>query len=41
VVKTCGRRIEIISDAIYEVFMPIEAVTMTPEEWSSKESSDC
>jgi predicted nucleotidyltransferase len=36
--KDFWERIEIISDAIYEVFMPIEAVAMTPEEWSSKES---
>jgi len=26
-------RTEILSDAIYEVFQPIEAVAMTPEEW--------
>lgn len=32
-------RIDILSEAIYEVFEPIEAVALTPEEWE-KGSSD-
>ncbi|HDQ03924.1 MAG TPA: nucleotidyltransferase domain-containing protein [Deltaproteobacteria bacterium] len=31
-------RIELLSDAIYEVFEPIEVVGFTPEEWEKKES---
>jgi uncharacterized protein len=31
-------RIEILADAIYELFEPIEAVAMTPEEWERGES---
>ena len=26
-------RIDVLSEAIYEVFEPIEAIAMTPEEW--------
>jgi len=36
--KGYWERIDILSDAIYEVFEPIEAVAMTPEEWEKKES---
>jgi len=38
--KGLGRweRIEILSKAIYELFEPIEAVAMTPEEWDQGES---
>ncbi|OHB38885.1 MAG: nucleotidyltransferase [Planctomycetes bacterium RIFCSPHIGHO2_02_FULL_50_42] len=36
--KDYWERIEILSDAIYEVFQPIEAVAMTPEEWAKGES---
>ncbi len=36
--KDYWERIDILSDAIYEVFEPIEAVAMTPEEWEKKES---
>lgn len=36
--KGYWERIDILSDAIYEVFAPIEAVAMTPQEWSRKES---
>lgn len=36
--KDYWERIEILSDAIYEVFEPIEAVAMTPEEWEKGES---
>ena len=36
--KNFWERIDILSDAIYKVFEPIEAVAMTPEEWGEKES---
>jgi len=36
--KNYWERIEILSDAIYEVFQPIEAVAMTPDEWAKGES---
>ncbi len=36
--KTYWERIDILSDAIYEVFEPIEAVAMTPEEWDTGDS---
>ncbi len=36
--KDYWERIDILSDAIYEVFEPIEAVAMTPEEWGKGES---
>ena len=36
--KDYWERIDILSDAIYAVFEPIEAVAMTPEEWEKKES---
>jgi predicted nucleotidyltransferase len=36
--KSYWERIEILSDAIYEVFEPIEAVAMTPGEWERRES---
>ena len=31
-------RLDIISGAIYEIFQPIEAIGMTPEEWDKKKS---
>ena len=31
--KSYWERIDILADAIYEVFAPIEAVAMTPAEW--------
>ena len=31
--KDYWKRIDILSDAIYEVFEPIEAIPFTPEEW--------
>ncbi len=37
--KNYWERIDILSDAIYEVFEPIEAVAMTPEEWERKEKN--
>lgn len=36
--KNYWERLEILSDAIYEVFEPIEAIAMTPEEWEKGES---
>ena len=35
------RRTEILSSAIYEVYQPIEAFAMTPEEWHRGESMIC
>ena len=32
------QRIDILSEAIYEVFEPIEAVAITPYEWNRRES---
>jgi len=32
------QRIDILSESIYEVFAPIEAVAFTPEEWENKSS---
>lgn len=37
--KGYWERIDILSDAIYEVFEPIEAVAMTPDEWEKGESN--
>jgi uncharacterized protein len=34
--KGYWKRIDILSDAIYEVFEPIEAIAMTPDEWKNK-----
>ena len=36
--KNYWQRIELLSDAIYEVLEPIEAVAMTPDEWETGES---
>lgn len=36
--KTYWERIDILSDAIYDVFQPIEAVAMTTEEFESESS---
>ena len=36
--KNYWERIDILSDAIYEVFEPIEAIALTPKEWESGES---
>ena len=36
--KTYWDRVEILSDAIYKVFAPIEASAFTPEEWQSENS---
>jgi predicted nucleotidyltransferase len=31
-------RIEVLTDAIYAVYAPVEAVAMTPEEWQAGDS---
>ena len=36
--KDYWERTDILSQAIYEVFEPIEAVALTPDEWEKKES---
>jgi len=36
--KTYWERIDILADAIYEIFAPVEAVAMTPEEWERGDS---
>ena len=36
--KNYWERIDILTDAIYEVFAPIEAVAMTTEEWERGDS---
>ncbi|MDI6807833.1 MAG: nucleotidyltransferase domain-containing protein [Candidatus Eisenbacteria bacterium] len=37
--KGYWERIDILSDAIYEVFEPIEAIALTPVEWEKEESA--
>ena len=37
--KDYWERTEILSQAIYDVFEPIEAVALTPEEWENRESA--
>lgn len=39
--KDYWARIDILSDAVYQVFAPIQAIAMTPQEWESKESPIC
>lgn len=36
--KSYWERIEVLTDAIYAVYAPVEAVAMTPEEWLSGNS---
>ena len=36
--KGYWERINILTDAIYQVFAPIEASAFTPDEWNSKKS---
>jgi predicted nucleotidyltransferase len=36
--KDYWERTDILSQAIFEVFEPIEAVALTPDEWEKKES---
>ena len=39
--KEYWERITIISEAIYKIFAPIEAVAMTPQEWESGDRMIC
>lgn len=36
--KGYWERIQILSDAIYEIFEPVEAIAMTPEEWGKEDT---
>ncbi|HSB72648.1 MAG TPA: hypothetical protein VLT62_25250 [Candidatus Methylomirabilis sp.] len=36
--KQTGERIDLLADATYEIFAPIEAVAMTTEEWEHGDS---
>jgi uncharacterized protein len=36
--KSYWERIDILSNSIYEIFEPIEAIAMTPDEWNNKEN---
>lgn len=36
--KSFWERLDILADVIYELFQPIEAVAITPEEWEEKKS---
>jgi predicted nucleotidyltransferase len=36
--KNYWERIDILTDAIYEIFAPIEAIAMTTEEWERGDS---
>ena len=36
--KSFWERVDILSEVIYELFQPIEAVAITPEEWTEKKS---
>ncbi len=36
--KSYWERIDILAEAIYEVFAPIEASALTPEEWKTEKS---
>jgi len=36
--KGYWERIDVLSEAIYEVWQPIEAIAMTPEEWEKGDS---
>ena len=36
--KSFWERIDIMSDVIYEIFAPIEAVGLTPDEWEEGDS---
>ncbi len=41
--KSYWERIDVLSEAIYAVYAPLEAVAMTPEEWRTNDSllGDC
>jgi predicted nucleotidyltransferase len=36
--RSYWERIEVLTEAIYAVYAPVEAVAMTPEEWQAGES---
>jgi len=36
--KGYWERLDILSDVIYHVFEPIEAIAMTPDEWDRRDS---
>ncbi len=36
--KTYWERIDILAEAVYDVFQPIEAIAMTPDEWEAGNS---
>jgi uncharacterized protein len=36
--KNYWERIDILTDAMYEIFAPVEATAMTPEEWDRGDS---
>jgi predicted nucleotidyltransferase len=36
--KSYWERIDILSDAIYEIFAPIEAIALTQDEWDNEDS---
>ena len=36
--KSYWQRVDILAAAVYDVFEPIEAVAMTPEEWETSDS---
>ncbi len=39
--KSYWERVDILSDTIYEIFAPIEATAMTPDEWERGDSFIC
>jgi predicted nucleotidyltransferase len=39
--KGYWERLDLLANAIYDVFEPIEAVALTPEEWEHKDSVIC
>lgn len=39
--KDYWTRIDILSDVIYQIFAPIQAIAMTPQEWEAGESLIC
>jgi predicted nucleotidyltransferase len=39
--KSYWERLDILTDVIYEIFAPVEAVALTPEEWEQGDSMVC
>lgn len=37
--KSYWERIEVLTEAIYAVYAPVEAIAMTPEEWEAGDSA--